>query len=88
MVQGKEEPQSFPEIPRRTGLQARRLGGFNMGNATVDAEPYTAVSNVHVRRLEGEMRRSDSSGGTGMQHTSCLQAIFKGAEETAVPHHM
>ena len=43
----------------------------------MDAEPYTAVSNVHVRRLEGEMRRSDSSGGTGMQHTSCLQTIFK-----------
>ena len=34
MVQGKEEPQSFPEIPGRTSLQARRLGGINVGNAT------------------------------------------------------
>lgn len=88
MVQGKEKPQSFPQIPRRIGLQARRLGGINVGNATVDAEPHTAVSNVHLRRLEREMRRSDSIGGTGMQHTPCLQTIFKGAEETAVPNYM
>ena len=88
MVQAEKEPESIQEIFGRARIKTRRVGGIHMGDAPVDAQPHPSVSDVHFRRLEGEVRRSHPHRRAGMQPAPCVQALLQGAEETEVPHHM